>query len=150
MTTKPMTPAEAVEWLIKVNRLMIDDATWIPNVDLWRAALAALDGLGLHIYASRLKIGDQVWTHNGCDIRGRPLIDQREMLGPAKKPRPSARGGMKKDVDAERETYRKTVKNPFLCPDCDGCGWYEGGPTLMTSCDRCKGTGVIEDPYQGA
>lgn len=29
------------------------------------------------------------------------------------------------------------------CRNCDGCGWYEGGPTLQTTCSKCKGTGVV-------
>jgi hypothetical protein len=27
------------------------------------------------------------------------------------------------------------------CGDCDGVGWYEGGETLQTQCERCYGTG---------
>ncbi len=30
------------------------------------------------------------------------------------------------------------------CDRCDGCGWYEGGPTLQTRCEDCNGTGVID------
>jgi hypothetical protein len=29
------------------------------------------------------------------------------------------------------------------CDQCDGCGWYEGGPTLKTTCQTCKGTGEV-------
>jgi hypothetical protein len=29
------------------------------------------------------------------------------------------------------------------CDQCDGCGWYEGGPTLKTLCKTCNGTGKI-------
>lgn len=29
------------------------------------------------------------------------------------------------------------------CLRCDGCGWYEGGPTIQTNCEKCGGTGVI-------
>lgn len=29
------------------------------------------------------------------------------------------------------------------CRDCDGCGWYEGGPTLQTRCEKCGGSGVV-------
>lgn len=28
------------------------------------------------------------------------------------------------------------------CDRCDGCGWYEGGATLKTTCEKCGGTGV--------
>ncbi len=30
-----------------------------------------------------------------------------------------------------------------LCDQCDGCGWYEGGKTLMTFCRTCNGTGEV-------
>jgi len=29
------------------------------------------------------------------------------------------------------------------CDNCDGCGWYEGGKTLQTKCEKCNGTGVV-------
>lgn len=29
------------------------------------------------------------------------------------------------------------------CGDCDGCGWWEGGPTLKTRCSKCNGTGEL-------
>lgn len=29
------------------------------------------------------------------------------------------------------------------CDLCDGCGWYEGGPTLITTCGTCSGTGFV-------
>lgn len=29
------------------------------------------------------------------------------------------------------------------CRNCDGCGWYEGGKTLQTTCEKCKGRGVL-------
>ena len=32
---------------------------------------------------------------------------------------------------------------PKYCELCDGCGWYEGGPTLRTTCSSCNGTGII-------
>lgn len=28
------------------------------------------------------------------------------------------------------------------CDSCDGCGWYEGGKTLKTTCEKCGGTGI--------
>lgn len=31
------------------------------------------------------------------------------------------------------------------CDRCDGCGWYEGGPTLKTTCEHCGGTGAVKD-----
>jgi rRNA maturation protein Nop10 len=36
----------------------------------------------------------------------------------------------------------------FECDRCDGCGWYEGGKTLKTTCEKCGGTGVIKKPKQ--
>lgn len=37
------------------------------------------------------------------------------------------------------------VGPPFgqFCDFCDGCGWYEGGPTLKTRCPECGGTGRV-------
>lgn len=32
----------------------------------------------------------------------------------------------------------------FECDMCDGCGWYEGGPTLATTCHVCEGTGIVK------
>lgn len=29
------------------------------------------------------------------------------------------------------------------CRDCDGCGWYEGGKTLKTTCPSCEGSGLV-------
>lgn len=29
------------------------------------------------------------------------------------------------------------------CGECDGVGWYEGGPTIKTECKKCKGTGRV-------
>jgi DnaJ-class molecular chaperone len=29
------------------------------------------------------------------------------------------------------------------CDACDGCGTYEGGPFLLTRCEKCKGTGAV-------
>lgn len=31
-----------------------------------------------------------------------------------------------------------------FCADCDGCGWYEGGATVQTSCEACQGTGIVK------
>lgn len=30
------------------------------------------------------------------------------------------------------------------CDRCDGCGWYEGGKTIQTSCEVCQGTGIVK------
>jgi len=37
-----------------------------------------------------------------------------------------------------------SVKEPLVeyCDHCDGCGWYEGGPTIKTTCKHCNGTGI--------
>ena len=29
------------------------------------------------------------------------------------------------------------------CRDCDGCGWYEGGKTIKTTCQQCEGRGLV-------
>lgn len=34
----------------------------------------------------------------------------------------------------------------FECDQCDGCGWYEGGKTLQTTCETCRGNGFIVQP----
>jgi hypothetical protein len=36
-----------------------------------------------------------------------------------------------------------------LCDNCDGCGWYEGGPTLQTTCEKCGGTGAVRAESEG-
>lgn len=36
--------------------------------------------------------------------------------------------------------------NQEWCDRCDGCGWYEGGKTLQTKCEKCNGTGVLGAP----
>lgn len=37
---------------------------------------------------------------------------------------------------------KQPAKKQFeYCPDCDGTGWNEGGPTLQTTCDTCEGSG---------
>lgn len=30
------------------------------------------------------------------------------------------------------------------CDRCDGVGWYEGGKTLQTQCNKCSGRGYVE------
>jgi len=36
-------------------------------------------------------------------------------------------------------------KEEFIeCDNCDGCGWYEGGQFIQTTCEKCKGTGQVE------
>lgn len=35
------------------------------------------------------------------------------------------------------------------CDSCDGCGWHEGGESIVTVCKDCKGTGIFPAPgYQ--
>lgn len=29
------------------------------------------------------------------------------------------------------------------CDLCDGCGWYEGGESIKTTCEKCNGTGMV-------
>lgn len=53
----------------------------------------------------------------------------------------------KKERAPRPPKVRKRVKQgpPWeWCPRCDGCGWYEGGKTLQTECEQCKGTGKIK------
>ena len=42
-------------------------------------------------------------------------------------------------------TPQPAEKRMVMCRSCDGCGWYEGGPTLQTTCAACKGTGEVPD-----
>ena len=35
------------------------------------------------------------------------------------------------------------VKVRVECEQCDGCGWYEGGPFLDTTCEYCGGKGFV-------
>ena len=34
------------------------------------------------------------------------------------------------------------LRPPSECRNCDGCSWYEGGPTLKTTCTTCSGSGI--------
>lgn len=56
------------------------------------------------------------------------------------------------DEELEYEECKRDLKTPVImqvygpvnksyCYGCDGCGWYEGGPTLITVCEQCNGTG---------
>lgn len=29
------------------------------------------------------------------------------------------------------------------CDRCDGCGWYEGGKYIHTTCEKCHGKGYV-------
>lgn len=53
-------------------------------------------------------------------------------------------------IKAVAEQHRRSKPDPSLstaatteCRECDGCGWYEGGRTLKTTCEACAGTGVV-------
>lgn len=41
---------------------------------------------------------------------------------------------------------RKKKTQRMYCDNCDGCGWYEGGKTLQTKCEKCNGAGKVEVP----
>lgn len=41
-------------------------------------------------------------------------------------------------------THPETMEVEEICMTCDGCGWYEGGKCLQTTCEKCKGSGVIK------
>jgi hypothetical protein len=45
----------------------------------------------------------------------------------------------------KRQAKKNRWHKPTLvyCDRCDGCGWYEGGPTLQTGCEKCKGRGTL-------
>jgi hypothetical protein len=51
------------------------------------------------------------------------------------------------EVKVEQEGTGEQVAQGAIveCDLCDGCGWYEGGITLKTTCGRCKGTGVVQN-----
>lgn len=44
----------------------------------------------------------------------------------------------------EGDIFRVEENESQECDQCDGCGWYEGGPTLKTTCEHCNGTGQID------
>lgn len=46
------------------------------------------------------------------------------------------------DVMRGRSKEEPAQKRVEYCDRCDGCGWYEGGKTLQTTCEKCGGTGV--------
>lgn len=46
------------------------------------------------------------------------------------------------DVKRKRAAASKPMQE--YCDGCDGCGWFEGGETLKTTCKKCNGTGLIE------
>lgn len=53
------------------------------------------------------------------------------------------------DKLAKKNLIKTTAKpDPDMidCDQCDGCGWYEGGPTLQTTCETCQGTGKVRNP----
>jgi uncharacterized phage protein (TIGR01671 family) len=51
-----------------------------------------------------------------------------------------------KGVDIfEGDIFRVEEQESKLCDQCDGCGWYEGGPAIQTQCEHCNGTGQIEE-----
>lgn len=43
-----------------------------------------------------------------------------------------------------REWPQEPVVLVQECDRCDGCGWYEGGKTLQTTCEECNGTGIVK------
>lgn len=46
--------------------------------------------------------------------------------------------------DSNITTQKKVNKTEdYECDNCDGCGWYEGGKALMTTCEKCNGTGIL-------
>lgn len=45
----------------------------------------------------------------------------------------------------EKDIFRVEEQESKLCDQCDGCGWYEGGPAIQTQCEHCYGTGQIEE-----
>lgn len=49
------------------------------------------------------------------------------------------RAGTKAEIERLHETARGRQRL-FECDDCDGCGWFEGGPT---TCPTCAGHGAL-------
>ena len=43
------------------------------------------------------------------------------------------------------DTLNMNTASPLkeLCPDCDGCGWTEGGKVLQNICRTCDGNGYV-------
>jgi len=48
--------------------------------------------------------------------------------------------------EALRVVRKALIEERPLCDECDGCGWYEGGPSLQTQCERCLGDGHADAP----
>lgn len=49
-----------------------------------------------------------------------------------------------------RAKHRHTGRCPWQwCDRCDGCGWYEGGKTLQTTCHECGGAGRLYECAAG-
>ena len=45
----------------------------------------------------------------------------------------------------ESDIFRVEEQDKEECGFCEGCGWYEGGPTIRTECEHCGGTGIIHE-----
>lgn len=45
----------------------------------------------------------------------------------------------------EGDIFRVEENGEEVCDLCDGCGWYEGGEALKTTCANCNGTGSVEE-----
>lgn len=46
-------------------------------------------------------------------------------------------------VHLDKELRPASAAKKFECDLCDGCGWYEGGPTIKTHCHKCDGRGYV-------
>lgn len=70
------------------------------------------------------------------------------LLGNGPLSKPYAHGVMRQIDDALAALRPSVLRSPrraadVWCGDCDGCGWFEGGPTLKTPCTKCGGTGRV-------
>jgi hypothetical protein len=52
------------------------------------------------------------------------------------------KGEIRKHANASAAILAIAEKKEY-CDRCDGCGWYEGGATLRTVCEKCNGTGIV-------
>lgn len=42
-----------------------------------------------------------------------------------------------------------TTGRARYCERCEGCGSYEGGKVLLTTCEDCEGTGLVWSEEEG-
>jgi hypothetical protein len=92
-----------------------------------------------------LEVGDVVQTVNWgykLDKKDWIITDIKYMLGRCESSFMIKIDGYEHYIDSNWVQKVPVAKiTRAYCGYCDGCGWYEGGKTLQTTCEYCKGTG---------